>query len=251
VLRSIASRRLAPGSLAPRSIAPGRCRPFAAAAVVAVVVLGLATSLAACGDDDDDGDAVASPPAGAGETTEPVATPTTSGGDPGGDDLLAAAGGAPAAGGTGVDEPPGPADRVRFGEFGEVAIAITAPDGTVTGWCVLLAATDTQRQRGLMEVTDLQGFAGMLFVWDQDVESSFYMRNTPTPLSIAWVAADGRLVSTEDMTPCEDLDDCPLYPPAGPYRFALEVPQGELDDMGMVPGSTLAAGGACAPTDSS
>jgi uncharacterized protein len=198
-------------------------------ALLVVVVLA-ATALAGCGDDGD----------GAGaESRSP--------------DLAALSGGAPAAKGAGLDAPPGPADRVALDSFdvgdlgfGEVAIAITGPDGEVAGWCVLLAAIADQRQRGLMEVTDLGGYAGMLFVWDADSSSSFYMRNTPTPLSIAWFDADGGLVSTADMDPCPDVEGCPTYPSGGSYRFALEVPQGALADVGVVDGSSAAVGGSCA-----
>ena len=168
-------------------------------------------------------------------------------------DVAALSGDAPAALGAGLDAPPGPADRVALDSFdvgdlgfGEVAIAITGPDGEVAGWCVLLAGTGDQRQRGLMEVTDLGGYAGMLFVWDTDSSSSFYMRNTPTPLSIAWFDAEGTLVSTADMDPCPDVEGCPTYPSGGSYRFALEVPQGSLEDVGVVGGSSVAVGGSCA-----
>jgi hypothetical protein len=167
--------------------------------------------------------------------------------------VAALSGDARAAHGAGLDTPPGPGDRVALDSFdvgdlrfGEVAIAVMGPDGEVMGWCVLLAATSEQRQRGLMEVTDLGGYAGMLFVWDGDVSSSFYMRNTPTPLSIGWFDADGALVSTADMDPCADIEGCPTYPSGGRYRFALEVPQGSLDDVGVTGGSTLAVGGSCA-----
>jgi len=223
-------------------------RPLAVSLVLAVF---LGAGLAGCGDDDDGGgsagpsDREASSTPGAGSET----------GGPGGPadlaDVLASAGGAAAAQGAGLDEPPGPADRVPFDGFGEVAIAVTAPDGTVTGWCVLLAETEEQRQRGLMEVTDLQGYAGMLFVWNEDASSQFYMRNTPTPLSIAWVDADGALVSTADMGPCGDVEGCPLYSATGSYRFALEVPKGHLDELGLAEGATMAIGGSCAPADSS
>jgi uncharacterized membrane protein (UPF0127 family) len=168
-------------------------------------------------------------------------------------DLAARSGDAPAAQGAGLEAPPGPPDRVPLDSFdvgdlgfGEVAIALTGPDGEVAGWCVLLAGTGDQRRRGLMEVTDLGGYAGMLFVWDADSSSSFYMRNTPTPLSIAWFDADGTLVSTADMDPCPDVEGCPTYPSGGSYRFALEVPQGSLEDVGVVGGSRVAVGGSCA-----
>ena len=194
-----------------------------------LVVVLAATALAGCGDDDD---------AGAGSSSP---------------DVAALSGDAPAAQGAGLDAPPGPADRVQLEsfdvddlEFGEVAIAITGPDGDVAGWCVLLAATAEQRQRGLMEVTDLGGYAGMLFVWDADSSSSFYMRNTPTPLSIAWFDADGALVSTAQMDPGPDIEGCPTFESGGSYRFALEVPQGSLADVGVVDGSAVAVGGSCA-----
>jgi len=200
-------------------------------ALLAVVVLAGATAVG-CGDDGDAG--------GAGPA-------------PSSPDVAALSGDARAAHGAGLDTPPGPGDRVALDSFdvgdlrfGEVAIAVMGPEGEVMGWCVLLAATSEQRQRGLMEVTDLGGYAGMLFVWDGDVSSSFYMRNTPTPLSIGWFDADGALVSTADMDPCADIEGCPTYPSGGRYRFALEVPQGSLDDVGVTGGSTLAVGGSCA-----
>jgi uncharacterized membrane protein (UPF0127 family) len=159
---------------------------------------------------------------------------------------LRSAGDAAAARGSELDEAPGPADRTPFDGFGEVAIAVRDADGQVMGWCVLVAETDEQHQRGLMEVTDLKGYAGMLFVWESDIQAQFYMQNTPMPLSIAWFDPAGQLVSTEDMDPCETVGDCPLYGAAGPYRFALEVPQGELPGLGVEEGSVLRVGGDCA-----
>jgi uncharacterized membrane protein (UPF0127 family) len=214
-------------------------RPLSAALVV---VLGLAV-VGGCSDDDDSASADDRPTDTAAGESDGAGT------DAGGDDaVLASAGGAPAANGAQLDEPPGSPDRVPLDGFGEVAIAIEGPDGEVLGWCLLLAEAEEQRQRGLMEVTDFQGYEGMIFVWDTDSTSSFYMRNTPTPLTIGWVDAEGELVSTADMEPCADVEGCPLYPADGPYRFAVEVPQGRLDELGLVEGSKLTVGGPCAPT---
>jgi hypothetical protein len=48
------------------------------------------------------------------------------------------------------------------------------------------------------------------------------------------------------MAPCGDVPNCRLYPAARPYRFALEVPQGDLPKLGLVEGATLRVGGKCA-----
>ena len=154
----------------------------------------------------------------------------------------------PVAGGGSAGAPPGDPERVPLAGFGEVAVSVTpAGGGELLEWCLLAARAADQRARGLMGVTDLQGYSGMAFIYDDDVANAFYMRNTPTPLSIAWIAADGALVSTADMAPCEDRDGCPTYAPAGPYRTAIEVFQGGLDDLGITEGAQVAVGGECAP----
>jgi uncharacterized membrane protein (UPF0127 family) len=149
-------------------------------------------------------------------------------------------------------EAPGDPDRVPLEGFGEVAITVDPGDGTgLLAWCLLAALDAQQRGRGLMDVTDLQGYSGMVFVYEEDVANGFYMRDTPTPLSIAWVAADGEVVSTADMAPCEDRDGCPTYSPAGPYRYAIETFQGDLDDLGITEAATVSVGGTCAPRSTS
>jgi len=134
-------------------------------------------------------------------------------------------------------------ERTPLAGFGETQISVQTADKLLT-WCLLLASTDQQRQRGLMEVTDesLGGYDGMLFRYDNDVPEQYWMRNTQLPLSIAWISASGQPVATADMAPCDDSDQCPNYPATGPpppYRYAVEVPQGRLPALGLVEGSTL------------
>jgi uncharacterized membrane protein (UPF0127 family) len=132
-----------------------------------------------------------------------------------------------------------------------VVLTVTRPDGSTVEVCVWLADDGEERSVGLMDVgdPDLGGKAGMVFLYGEDVQGSFWMRNTLLPLSIAFVDADGEVVSSTDMEPCPaGVTDCPTYPPAGPYRMALEVPQGELPDLGVVDGSRLVLGADCAAT---
>ncbi len=152
----------------------------------------------------------------------------------------------------GANRPSDPAlpARVALPGFGEVAVTVKTTAGEALERCLLLAATEEQHQRGLMEVTDpaLGGYDGMLFAFEADSTAQFYMRNTPMPLSIAFVDGRGAFVSTADMAPCADVDGCPLYPAAGPYRYAVEVPQGRLSRLGLEPGATMTVGDpACPP----
>jgi uncharacterized membrane protein (UPF0127 family) len=147
---------------------------------------------------------------------------------------------------TGVTTPPPskvttPAGRVPLSGFGETEISVHLPSGEVLHWCVMLASTQTQQERGLMGVTDatLGGYDGMLFRFPSAQSSAFYMKNTPMPLSIAFIGATGGLVSSTDMAPCLKTDQCELYRAAAPYVTALEVPQGGLARLGIAPESQL------------
>ena len=134
-----------------------------------------------------------------------------------------------------------PPKRTPVSGFGEVAFRVaTGPQ-----LCALLARTAQQQAQGLMKRTDLAGHVGMLFVFTADTNETFYMRNTPMPLSIAWFDASGRFVSAADMVPCADRPDCPTYAAARAYRYALEVPRGGLGGLGIGPGSTITVGAAC------
>ena len=130
------------------------------------------------------------------------------------------------------------------GEFSESEVTIVLESGADETGCFLVADTAAERSRGLMGVTDLGAYDGMLFVFDEPVDGAFHMLDTPTPLSIAWFDTSGALVSTADMEPCvgeqAEADDCPSYPAGGQFSYAVEVPQGQLESVGVDgPGSTL------------
>lgn len=155
--------------------------------------------------------------------------------------LKPAVGASPAAAVTSVPVVTVPPQRTPVAGFGEVAFRVASGPEL----CALLARTAQQQARGLMARTDLAGHVGMLFVFTTDTNETFYMRNTPMPLSIAWFDSAGRFVSATDMSPCADRPDCPTYAAARAYRYALEVPRGGLSSLGIGPGSTITVGAAC------
>ena len=145
------------------------------------------------------------------------------------------------------DDPVLPEAR-GFDGFGAVTFRIQPAPNQLR--CALLASNEQQRVQGLMNVRSLKGYAGMLFRFSGDSQAGFHMRDTPMPLSIAWFNRDGGFVSAQDMAPCDSkaTPTCPVYSASGPYRYALEVPFGQLPGLGIGPGSKLVLqAAACEP----
>ncbi len=98
-----------------------------------------------------------------------------------------------------------------------------------------LAITPEQRQKGLMYRRDLASHEGMLFVFEAAQSQCFWMRNTPTPLTIAFIADDGSIVNLADMKPFDEASHCSTQP----VRYVLEMNQGWFAKRGIKPGFKL------------
>jgi uncharacterized membrane protein (UPF0127 family) len=101
-----------------------------------------------------------------------------------------------------------------------------------------VAADPAARTTGLMGRTEVPEGTGMVFLYPGDVAEAYWMKNTLVPLSIAFVAADGRVVSVAEMTPCT-ADPCPSYPPDGRYRYAVELSAGAFEAAGVGEGDRV------------
>jgi uncharacterized membrane protein (UPF0127 family) len=111
-------------------------------------------------------------------------------------------------------------------------------DGPAVTVRLEIAADPAARARGLMGRREVPEGTGMVFLYPEDVAEAFWMKNTLVPLSIAFVAADGRVVSVAEMTPCE-ADPCPTYAPDGPYRYAVELTAGAFPAAGVGKGARV------------
>ncbi len=98
-----------------------------------------------------------------------------------------------------------------------------------------VAATPLQTQTGMMFRSEMAQHEGMLFVFDVPQRRCFWMKNTLLPLSIAFIADDGRIVNLADMQPQSEQSHCA----AEPVRFALEMNQGWFAKRGIKPGFKL------------
>jgi uncharacterized membrane protein (UPF0127 family) len=121
------------------------------------------------------------------------------------------------------------------GKTNLLALNIIKADGEKVTLEVELAETDRQKERGLMERTELGENRGMLFVFDQEQTLSFWMKNTLIPLSIAYIDESGTIVDVQDMQP---LDETP-HPSAEPAKYALEVNQGFFEENGINVGDRM------------
>lgn len=98
-----------------------------------------------------------------------------------------------------------------------------------------VAATELERNRGLMYRTSLHDGEGMLFVFDRDQQVSFWMKNTKLPLSIAYIISDGTIIQILDLVPYSEEP----RPSSRSIRYALEVPQGWFDRAGIKVGDKV------------
>jgi len=100
---------------------------------------------------------------------------------------------------------------------------------------VEVADSEAEREEGLMGRTSLGANRGMAFLWDEPVESSFWMKDTLIPLSIAFWDERGRIVGLFDMQPCRE-DPCPTYGPDEPFVGAVEANLGFFEEHGVQTG---------------
>ena len=117
------------------------------------------------------------------------------------------------------------------------ALSIGTDDGTVS-LEVQVADTPAERRSGLMGRESLSPYDGMAFVWEEPVVSTFWMKDTLIPLSIAFWDGHGRIISILDMAPCTE-DPCPSYGPDEPFVGAVEVARGTFERQGVALGDRV------------
>ena len=111
-------------------------------------------------------------------------------------------------------------------------IQLTADGHTIQ---VYVARSDEQRALGLMHRREMAEDEGMLFMCDRRAVQQFWMKDTPLPLSIAFLAEDGTILKIADLEP-HDLES---ESSDHPVRFVLEVNQGWFAERGIAPGARL------------
>nr|WP_304724653.1 DUF192 domain-containing protein [Polynucleobacter sp.] len=98
-----------------------------------------------------------------------------------------------------------------------------------------LADNPKAREVGLMNRASMPTNSGMLFIFEQKAGHCFWMNNTRIPLSIAFIADDGRIVNIEEMQAGTTNNHCPKVA----VRYALEMNKQWFSERVIVPGALI------------
>lgn len=99
------------------------------------------------------------------------------------------------------------------------------------GFCVNVEIRDTPEERtlGLMFREYLDEKDGMLFIFEQPAEYSFWMKNMKIPIDIIFLNENKEIVTIHSSVPPCVSEECELYPPSEPALYVVEVKAGFSD----------------------
>lgn len=98
-----------------------------------------------------------------------------------------------------------------------------------------VAATEAQRQQGLMHREKMGTNEGMVFLFGAPAGVCMWMKNTLIPLSVAFIDETGKILNIEDMEP-QTMDSHCAKKPA---TYALEMNRGWFKQRNIKPGSMI------------
>lgn len=101
---------------------------------------------------------------------------------------------------------------------------------------VEVAATPEQQARGLMYRKPLGPNEGMIFPFPEPRPANFFMKNTPSPLDLIFIAPDRRIESIAADAMPFSLDHLSSQ---GPVAAVLEIRGGRAAELGLAPGDRV------------
>ena len=121
-------------------------------------------------------------------------------------------------------------------QAGALTPLVIETGGSVHTFEVEVAATEQERQIGLMFRRRLPANAGMLFDYITPQPVAMWMKNTYIPLDMLFIAANGRVVNIAKRTVPHSLRPIASK---GRVRAVLEVNSGTIDRLGILPGALV------------
>ena len=100
---------------------------------------------------------------------------------------------------------------------------------------LIVSNTDATRRKGLMNKKILEKNTGMIFIWPSSKRQCMWMKDTPLPLSVAFISSNGRILEIYDMVPFSEESICSIQR----ARMAVEVNQGWFKKNNIIVGDTI------------
>ena len=123
--------------------------------------------------------------------------------------------------------------EIEFLKEGE--LTLTNNDSILKKVDIEIAKTANERAIGLMNRSKMEENQGMLFIFEEDNASGFYMKDTRIPLDIIFLGQDSTVISvSKNRKPFDENSEGAT----SPYRFVLELNGGLADAWGIQEGVT-------------
>ncbi len=126
--------------------------------------------------------------------------------------------------------------EIAFKKEGELVVTKITSDSTKVKLDIEIAYTDYDIQTGLMYRNSMQKNQGMLFVFEDVRERSFYMKNTKIPLDLIYINENNTIVSFQKNAKPFDESSLPSNAPA---KYVLEVNAGLVDLWNLAIGDSI------------
>ncbi|MDI7863970.1 DUF192 domain-containing protein [Rhizobiaceae bacterium n13] len=120
--------------------------------------------------------------------------------------------------------------------FGEESLTIETASGRQHVFQVEVAATPEQRARGLMFRNAMDKDRGMLFDFGETRRVTMWMKDTPLPLDMLFIEADGGIHRIVERTvPYSEA----IIDSHGPVKYVLELNGGQAAELGIAAGDRV------------
>jgi uncharacterized membrane protein (UPF0127 family) len=115
--------------------------------------------------------------------------------------------------------------------LGQGQVTFISPDSSQKETILVeIAEDDYSRANGLMYREDLPENQGMLFIFEDERQQYFWMKNTPVSLDMIFVNTDNKIVNIEKYTMPYSTKS---YPSRKPALYVIEVVAGYSDQHGI------------------
>ena len=134
------------------------------------------------------------------------------------------------------DQKPVTQTKIEFKKEGELSLFKSNSDSLIIKLDIEIADNDYEIQTGLMHRQTMAKNRGMLFIFPDMAQRSFYMKNTYIPLDLIYLDDKNTIVSFQENA--KPLDESSL-PSTYPAQYVLEVNAGMFKEWGLNVGYTM------------